>query len=142
MRPLVRFITCPSLRRPQISLSFFLPSLSVYTILMCLMCAVPFAEPVMSISVCLRLVCISSPRSSFHICYFPLVPSVPPSDLSLLSRFFPAHSPPSVYSFSPNPPMGFIGAVSNSLPTHCSWLRCSTTLKYNIESVVQKHYRI
>lgn len=114
--PPVLFISCPSLHRPRIFLfhSFASP-LSVYTIWMCLMCVVPFAVPVMSISV--RL-CIPPPPPppngpSVHAATFffflscslsfsSLPPSLPPSDLSLPPLpYFPrtslapaSHQPP------------------------------------------------
>lgn len=82
----------PFTRQGHKSLSFILSaSLPMYTISICLMCAVPFAVPVMSISVRRCFVCISSLRSSFHISSFPsffLVPPVPPlSHLSLLPPY-------------------------------------------------------
>ena len=144
----------PFTRQGHKSLSFILsPSLPMYAISICLMCAVPFAVPVMSISVRRCFVCISSLRSSFHISSFPsffLVPSVPPlSHLSLLPPYLslPAPPPPPhlftrrLFFFPPNPQTCFIGAAFNSLPTHFSWLRCSTTFKCNMDSVMQKHYR-
>lgn len=148
--PLVLFISCPSVHGPQISLlSFFLPSLSVYTISICLMYSVPFAVPAMSIFrpslPCLYLLPLLLLSYQLFSSFF-LVSSVPPSHLSLPSHFFSAPPHPhthTLYLFflSKSPLMCFIGAVCNSLPAHFSWLRCSTTFKYNIESVMQKRYR-
>lgn len=144
--PLALFISCPSLCRPQISLfhSFAIPPCVHYLDLLdvrctiCRTCDVNFCLLVL----CLYLLPPLLLSYQFFSSFF-LVPSVPPSLIShcLLTSFL--YNPLSVYpsSFIPNSPKCFIGAVCNSLPTHFSWLRCSTTFEYNIESVKQKHYR-
>lgn len=143
--PLVLFISCPSLRGLQISLfhSFAISPCVHYLDLLdvrcpiCRTCDVNFCLP----ALCLYLLPLLLLSYQF---FSSLPPSVPPSLIfHCLQPFFPPQPPLSVYpaSFFPNPPMCFIGAACNSLPTHFSWLRCSTTFKYNIESVMQKHYR-
>lgn len=126
------------------NLSFILlPSFPVYTIVICLMYVVPFTVPVMSISdVGALFVSPPSAPPFISVIFFFLSYSFA-SSLTYLLQLSPSCTALlSVYpsSFFPNPPMCFIG-VCNSLPAHFSWLRCSTTLKYNIESVMQKHYR-
>lgn len=130
------------------SLSFvLLPSQSVYIISICLMYAVLFAVPMLSVSLC-RAPCLyllplllfqmgSYLLSFMSFLFLPLIfhccftsqPSFPHNQPSL-----------SLYSFLPNPLICFIGAAYDSLPTHFSWLRCSTTFKYNIEAIMRKPY--
>lgn len=127
------------------SLSFtLLPSHSVYIISICLMYAVLFAAPMLSVSLSrtpsldllpLLLFQIGSYLLSFMSSLFlPLI-------FHCCFTFFPSQSTLlSLYSLLPNPLICFTGAAHNSLPAHFSWLRCSTTFKYNIEAIMRKPY--
>lgn len=91
---------------PVLNLSFILlPSLPVYTISICMIYAVPFAVPVMSISVCLCFVRLSSLCSSFRISSFLLsflfLLFYTLSHLSLPPPFFYCKNPQSVFTLPP-----------------------------------------